>query len=473
MDDAYASLLTAARSGLNDAIMAELKRLGLATNFDTSALDLESWLRALPLEKAKGELTLDQLSEDQRKAWDKLMTWLPSSDPYFVLRGYPGTGKSTLMKLLAQLPHSFFFTAPTNKAAKVLTGIIGKPAKTTFSCLGLHMAQDEDELVMEYGRQPPYFPRKSKLTIDEASMVGQKLYDFTDKVRQDFGLKVLYVGDPAQLNPVKESRSPSWRATDDPACRAFLKKVMRFDSQLLHLSERIRDCMVRHHWVSPVLDDHDANKGVHLISHRRFIAEIRQRERLSDFIDTKVVAWRNRTVNEYNAMIRKNLGFDDEYNVGDLLLLAEPITEDGNIVAHIDDDFEIVGIQESSVGIRIEGMMEYIPVWALSVRGDSSRILNIPRDREVLDRILTYKSNVARKSQGLAKKAAWDSFWDTKNRFHAVRFNYALTAHRVQGTTLHTVFMDQQDILANPNKPEAFRALIVAATRPTTWLYTF
>jgi ATP-dependent exoDNAse (exonuclease V) alpha subunit len=53
-----------------------------------------------------------------------------------------------------------------------------------------------------------------------------------------------------------------------------------------------------------------------------------------------------------------------------------------------------------------------------------------------------------------------------------VRYGYALTAHRAQGSTYETVFIDQEDILSNPTKAEGGRCFYVAATRASKRIYT-
>jgi exodeoxyribonuclease-5 len=64
----------------------------------------------------------------------------------------------------------------------------------------------------------------------------------------------------------------------------------------------------------------------------------------------------------------------------------------------------------------------------------------------------------------------WKKFWEHKDLFHDIKYAYALTAHRSQGSTYENVWVDYQDILINRNRKEAFQCLYVACTRPTTKL---
>lgn len=65
----------------------------------------------------------------------------------------------------------------------------------------------------------------------------------------------------------------------------------------------------------------------------------------------------------------------------------------------------------------------------------------------------------------------WKKFWDHHDLFHEIKYAYALTAHRSQGSTYENVWVDYQDILLNRNRKEAFQCLYTACTRPRVRLY--
>lgn len=410
-----------------------------------------------------------KLSNDQAAAWAKLQKWATNNKPYFVLKGFAGTGKTHLLQLLNELPVSIFYSAPTNKAAKVLGKAVGRAAKTTYSMLGLKMEQDEDELILTASGNPPYFPPGSILVIDEASMVGRQLCAAVRDACERCGIKILYVGDPAQLPPVGEISSKAWRVTDDPECMAMLKEVMRYDNQLLVLATSLRDCIKNKTWWSPLHSDHTDTGIWKWKSQEQFERNLVKRVLSGEMLDTKVIAWRNKTVNRYNDLIRGTLGYKETYCLNDLLLLADPIEDNGSIIAHTDDEFKVQEVGHSNV--MIDG--SNIDTWQLHVSGDQSLVLDIAKDQSQVDSVLARKARVARGSSGAGRRMAWQDFWATKSRFHKVRYGHALTAHRAQGSTYTNVWLDQMDILANPNKREAFRCLYVAATRPTTNLYSY
>jgi exodeoxyribonuclease-5 len=377
-----------------------------------------------------------------------------------------------LMQLMSELKLRMYFSAPTNKAAKVLGVSVKSVAKTIYSLLGLRMEQVEDKLVLSEGRDHPYFPAGAIIVIDEASMLNEQLCTILKKVQLKHRIKILVVGDPIQIPPVGEAKTLAWKFTQDQECRAVLKEQMRFDNQILALSTRLRECIKNKDWTSPIRSDHSESEGVWKYRteeqfERSILKVINTSE---DCLQNKVMAWRNKTVNYYNKLIRRHLGFKGDYCVGDIILLAEPIEDDdGNLIAHTDDEFTITGIDHSEITVD----QENVPVWVLQVQGDKSYILNVPEDPDTLARILSQKAMFAKKQKDQFRAAAWKNFWKTKKTFNAVRYGYALTAHRGQGSTYTNVWVDQLDILSNPNKREAFSCLYVACTRPTTILSSF
>lgn len=332
------------------------------------------------------------------------------------------------------------------------------------------MEEVDDKQVLTQSGNIPYFPRNSVLLVDEAGMVGSLLLDAIIAAAERYNLKVLFVGDPAQLNPVKERKSKAWSYGTSKKNRITLTKVMRNDNQLLTLATALRTCMKEKSWHSPLKSDHGTDSGVwKWKSKAAFSRMLLEGATIETFLDTKVIAWRNKTVNYYNNLIRDHLGFTEPYHVGERILLAEPIEENGSLIAHTDDEFTVNSV--STVMRQVDD--EEIECWQLVASGDQSLVLDIPKDLDQVKRLLSAKAAVAHASRGQERKDNWRDFWETKRMFHNVRYAYAMTAHRAQGSTYTNIWLDQMDILANPNKLEAFRCLYVGSTRPTTNLHSY
>lgn len=407
-----------------------------------------------------------KLTGDQQVAWEKITAWLKTSEPVFLLKGYAGTGKSFLMKMLLNLPYSFIFSAPTNKASAVLSDFIGLPVKTTYSVLGLRMVAEEDQLVLAQVGDLPNLGPSPILVIDESGMVPKFMVRLLRQACIELGWRVIFVGDPAQHTPVGETRSPCWSETRDPLCRALLKEVKRFDNQLLQLSISLRECVIDTDNEIEVLDNNKDGEGVYVMNERDWSREVKQLT-LQDWRTKKIAAWRNRTCDKHNKTVRKALGFTKPFEIGELVLLAAPLFEDGNIVAHTDEELEIRGISDRTHNFT-EGTMDS---WVFTT--DRGLSINVPKDESDLTKLLNHRAGIASRMRGRDAKAAWAKFWEVKYMFVPVRYAYALTSHRLQGTTLEGVYADMQDVYADRDKKNRARTAYVLGTRATKFLKTF
>lgn len=413
--------------------------------------------------------TVIELTSDQQRAWELLLEWLKTDEPFFALKGYAGTGKSFLMQKLNILGGlNLHFCAPTNKAAKVLSMFIQERCPTAHSLLGLRMVEDGEQQVLKAGPCAPDLGSRPIVVIDEAGMVNKDMAAMLVERCNRKGWRVIFVGDPAQLNPIGEPHSQVWTMAE-PEWRVLMREVKRFDNELLKLSIRIRKRLQNKNYESsPIKDQNSNGEGVFVKPRRDFVNEIKSLK-LEDFSHTKVGVWRNKAVKRYTELIREGLGFKSEYEPSDLIMMASPIvSETGTIQAYIDEEFQINNIVERSITVDDED----VKVRQMSLI-DSSLSLMVPVHPEQVNDLLAKRAAVAQSEDGLARKLAWKRFWELKKRFHNVRHGYAMTAHRLQGSTLDNIFIDQSDVLANQNEREAYRALYVLATRPKHRLTTF
>ena len=458
-----------------------------------------------------------KLTAGQKKAFYAMVDFALASDQnrFFALKGWAGTGKSYVLRRVALLCDllgvPWLLTAPTNQATKVLTlsipGIKRENCKTIYSALKLSMSTDEDQQVLVDLSADQYsdlgFTRGTLICIDEASMLNQQVVTKVAAVAKDLGLRILFIGDPDQLRPVKEERSTSWDlcgvatsidGSHETLVRtAFLSEVKRFDSALLDLSVKLRAAVGS--GKLPSLDTLFPNvKGeiVRCRTSEEFEDSI-LRITHEDFIDsTRVIAWRNRTVERYNGIIRKNLGFLDEFNVGDLLMLAQPKLQKVNyrrsiIIANIDEAVIVTAIRART----FKAVSTYFPNcpvidhWELTVQTvdfqDKPFVMTlwVPTQDDIgLEDTLQSMAAGAKRAGELAyrdkpnqrrlleeRRNRWKEYWALREEFTLVRFGYAITAHRSQGSSLRKTYVDVRDVLANPEVVERHQCLYVIGTR--------
>ena len=175
-----------------------------------------------------------ELNKDQQKVVAQLIDFLESDNNIFILQGYAGTGKTTLINevinFLEANNKQFNIMAPTGRAAKVLrnkTGFGSTIHSSIYKLEGLQSINSESKELADHSVKY-FFPIDLEnsfervLIIDEASMISSKeskneLFDFGTNVLLDDLLthafqtnknnKIIFVGDPAQLPPVGDNQS--------------------------------------------------------------------------------------------------------------------------------------------------------------------------------------------------------------------------------------------------------------------------
>ncbi|MDX5438216.1 MAG: DEAD/DEAH box helicase, partial [Pontibacter sp.] len=217
------------------------------------------------------------LSDDQKTALGKLEEFLDSSTQVLMLKGYAGSGKTTILNglvshLKAGSKH-FTILAPTGRAAKVLrdkTGLGMTIHRGIYNFEKLKLVEVESEDVAEKSFHY-YFPIKEEreenriIIVDEASMIAEskvqhELYTFgTGHLLSDLltysklktsNTKIIFVGDPAQLPPVTDAKSLAFERSFFEEHKitveeAELKTVMRqaSESLVLHNATKFRSLL--------------------------------------------------------------------------------------------------------------------------------------------------------------------------------------------------------------------------------------
>lgn len=201
------------------------------------------------------------LTKDQRNALEILHAFLESDERVFILQGYAGSGKTTLLmgfvEYLESLKKKYQLMAPTGRAAKVIRDKTKKEATTIHRGIYNFERLDAIEAENERVEEQSYhyvFPinqisdDKSILIIDEASMISSKeskheLFTFgTGFLLNDLltyakvsasNNKLIFVGDPAQLQPVGDNKSLAL----DPD---YFSNVLNLRTKIVELTKVVR-----------------------------------------------------------------------------------------------------------------------------------------------------------------------------------------------------------------------------------------
>lgn len=396
------------------------------------------------------------LSPGQSAAMDAFMAFLLDPEqPVFVLAGYAGTGKSTLVKyLLDAIPGimktihmvnpkftnmAVEVTATTNKAADVLGQMTGYPVTTIHSFLGLSVQKDytTGKTNLVDTRRKEF--HNTLVFIDEASFIDSKLLEFIcNKLTK---CKVVFIGDPAQLTPVKSTHTPVFNASFPTAC---LTEVMRqaAGNPIITLATKFRETVNTGNFFQFTPD----NVAIKWLDADAFKAEVDK-----EFLDptwnynrSKILAWTNKRVQQYNEYVTEQVKTTTEFQQGDFCVNNHHVsvgntrlsTDEMVFVSHVEGKVTLHGITGTHLEVNHK-LQVFVP--------DSWK--------EVKKKI-----NMWREHKEYSLIATADKWAD-------LRAMYACTVNKSQGSTFDKVFIDLSDIAKCNNGNTIARMLYVAVTR--------
>ena len=336
------------------------------------------------------------LNDQQKSALYELEKFIEDYGTEITLSGYAGTGKSTIIGIFSKwLDHrigrgNIVYTAPTHRA-NVITKQ-NNPNANVYTLSALFGFTPDTDIAMEQGsldlrelefrskNQVKYEPGQL-IIIDEASMVQDGLYEYIQKIVAKDGVSVIYVGDSAQLRPVKSDHI-SKVFTSDGVPQITLTKVERTgDNPILKEATRLR----RGEGLSYQTDINDKGQGVLYTSDAAVIDEnlkqiVSSEEFNADPLHFRVLTATNAAVSAYNSKIRSlRYGkFAKPFVKGDIIMgysnkLRKP---DGSYKLVNSGDYVIQNITDTTVKFKTDkGDIEF-KAFKLSIRPTGSTIMD-------------------------------------------------------------------------------------------------
>ena len=310
-------------------------------------------------------LPLLEFTRQQKRAVQAIQTFLNASNQkLLLLAGYPGTGKSTTIvqvvrDLITLQQQKVVLTAPTNKAVGVLKQMAVQQSlyvecMTIHQLLGLSVINRGSSRQLERS-SPSHLERFDLAVVDECSMVNQALWHWIQQSAQQgwCQTKIILMGDPAQLNPVNEGRSPSFSVPN----KVVLTEVVRqgADNPLLTVLKQCRQAIKQQVPFRPVQQtSQDQQSGMMLVRPATLLNYACKRSQNFETQPNRfrILCWTNKQVDYYNGILRRHL-----YGKGSprfvvnerLITLASAIAPDGKTVAlPTSIEFTITKIEERS-----------------------------------------------------------------------------------------------------------------------------
>ena len=439
---------------------------------------------------------------NQKIIVEKLSKWLMNPDfrSIFVLNGYAGTGKTTIISALVhaldELKIRSVLLAPTGRAANILARYSSHTANTIHKRIyrQRNMADYDSKFSLDFNRE-----RSTIFIVDEASMLstaaegslfgsGSLLDDLVSYVRSGHECRLLLVGDSAQLPPVGEERSP---ALDEGTMGEYgdveyatMDEVVRQQatSGILFNATLVRCMLERGIYDIPRFDLSFAD--VESIEGGEFT------ERLQDAYDkygseeTIIITRSNKRASRYNEGVRR------------YTLCREEAIESGDVLMTVKNNYYYTEQQK-------ESRMSFI------ANGDVAELVKIKRfeefygfefaravlyfrdyDQEMECNILldTLSSDAPALSWEDNKRLFtevekdYEEITNRRKRYDQIRqnphynalqvkFSYAVTCHKAQGGQWRAVFVDRCIFGDETMSRDMLRWLYTAITRATDRLY--
>ena len=391
----------------------------------------------------------------------------------FILKGYAGTGKTTvigsLVENLRKAGLRYVLMAPTGRAAKVMSMYSSKKAHTIHR--KIYYCSREGNGLMKFTLQANKH-ENTIFIVDEASMIPDRdtenmfasslLEDLMRYVYRGKNCRILFLGDRAQLPPVKLELSPAL----DPEVflstfhmEVFsheLTEVMRqhADSGILANATMIRNCI------------ENANPGG--LKFNLALPDVIKLEDPYEIQDavyesygkandqTVVIVRSNKRANMYNQQIRISvLGLDDEISSGDMLMVVK------NNYFWLQDSEQVGFIANGDIGEILE-IFAIRELYGFRFAEVKMRLVDYPLQPPfetiiLLDTLHSESASMSYEESNRLYQAVSEDYQEERNKYKRrqliknnkyfnalqVKFSYAMTCHKTQGGQWENVFLEQ------------------------------
>ena len=427
--------------------------------------------------------------------------WDDNVPSVFVIKGYAGTGKTSLVGALVKTLEAFeracVLLAPTGRAAKVFASYAAHPAYTIHKKIYRQRAFTGDFTGFQLAHNAH---KNTFFIVDEASMIaneaaegahygsGLLLDDLFDFVYSGAGCRLILLGDTAQLPPVGQVRSPALdeeylRRYGYPVFSCELTHVVRQveESGVLFNATRLRNAMQENPLPVPSIAWRRF-PDVSLVGGDELIEVLSSAYRRDGLDETIIVTRSNKRANIFNQGIRNRILYrEEELTSGDLLLVARnnyfwsEKYEKLDFIAN-GDVARVVRVRRvcEMYGFRFADVVLYFPDYEeemeakviLDTLHSESPSLTAEENTRLFNAVMEDYADVPSKRERL-KRLKNDPWFNALQ----VKYAYAVTCHKAQGGQWTNVFIDMGYIRPDMLGLDFYRWLYTAFTRTTGRLW--
>lgn len=439
-----------------------------------------------------------------------------SDERMFLLKGYAGTGKTSLtgalVKTLKMLHQRVVLLAPTGRAAKVMGSYAEAPACTIHRQIYRQKTFGD-----EHFTAAPNLKEHTLYIIDEASMIaneglsgsifgdGRLLDDLVHFVYSCHGCRMILIGDTAQLPPVGEQLSPALDARvlsgyGLEVMEAELTQVVRQvdSSGILWNATQLRLCLCRGNSCPSM---RISFPDVNIVHGNELIEYLEQSYRHCGKEGTIVITRSNKRANIYNMGIRNRiLDYECELGGGDMVMVAKNKYIDGKdliangemaVVLRVRHERELYGFRFADATLKLTDHAD-IPTDddENTNEGNTGEKSFISPDKELdtvilLDTLHSEAPALTHEQQQQLFLRVCEDYPELRNKrdlYKAVKedrhygalqikYAYAITCHKAQGGQWEDVYIDQGYISEDMLTEDYIRWLYTAITRATGHVY--
>ena len=416
----------------------------------------------------------------------------------FILKGYAGTGKTTLIaslvKSLPSIGKRSVLLAPTGRAAKVLAKYSNKKSSTIHKKIYWIRTNKNGNTYITLKEN---MHSNTIFIVDEASMIPEDstnnfgnrslLKDLIEYIYEGVDCKLILIGDTAQLPPINLEISP---ALNEETIESHYSKhvisrelttVVRQakDSMILKNATNIRNQILNKNFTYPIFDLNEdvirINSGEELQEH------IENAYSKSGVENTTIICRSNKRANQYNAKIRSEIRWqENSISSGDILMIVR------NNYFWLDEESEAGFLANGDI-VEVTRIIEIIERYGFRFAKANIKLLDYPNEKELETILLlnTIESETSSLSfddyQNLYKEIGKDYKGKKdinkkikENKFFnaiQIKFAYSITCHKSQGGQWEEVFIDLGYFKEDMLNKSYLRWLYTAFTRATKKLY--
>ena len=380
------------------------------------------------------------LNKDQKNALAAVISALSQGYPAAII-GAAGTGKSTMAAEVSRVAKAELgvagvaYMAPTNKAALVLQEKCGS-GQTIHS--SIYKYDDEGNHYVNYDKDAI---KNSLLIVDEASMVGEKLLADLREFAEYNNDKLLFLGDPFQLPPVKDGEAKIF----DLEHQAHLNQIMRQanGSKILDYATCLRSVKV------PFMPS-ETNNDVEVVSNKETID--RYVEDIKNGKNATCVVWKNTTRIKTNGYVRRQLGYTSKIVDGEILMSLSNNNACANGETFVVDSIDSIEKIDNAIAFKgiVNGTRRMIVLYPFT------QVASIPN----------FKVNASKFPEEFQDRKRKDHKVVLNNDVIVATYGYAITAHKSQGSQWDTVYIGEvQKAFKEITEENCARWIYTAVTR--------